>query len=131
MAARTARQGGKKAWAAATALSFAAFLAGCNAPGFGSLSENPAAPTPKVDAQPLAGPNAPIGQTLGSGPVRVGMILPLTQNGAPSGIGQSLIGRSWRQSWDALFESSLPPSLRSAASHLQAAQRHVSPSDAF
>jgi branched-chain amino acid transport system substrate-binding protein len=90
MAARNTRQrrNGLKALAA---FAFAALLAGCNTPGFGSFTENPSAPTPKVDAQPLSGPNAPIGQTFGSGPVRVGMILPLTQNGSPSGIGQALL----------------------------------------
>jgi branched-chain amino acid transport system substrate-binding protein len=96
MAARTARQGdraiGAKPW---TAIAAALLLSGCNT-GLGSfnISDNPAAPTPKVDAQPLGGPNAPnapIGQTYGSGPVRVGMILPLTQNGAPTGIGQALL----------------------------------------
>jgi uncharacterized protein YeaO (DUF488 family) len=33
---------------------------------------------------------APVGQTIGTGPVRVGLILPLTQNNAPSLIGQTL-----------------------------------------
>jgi hypothetical protein len=63
-------------------------LAGCNtttieAPGFSSLAP-PAQP-------PQAGPaGATVGETLGSGPVRVGMILPLTQNGAPSPVGASM-----------------------------------------
>jgi branched-chain amino acid transport system substrate-binding protein len=40
---------------------------------------------------PMAPANAPtVGETLGSGPVRVGMILPLTQNGGPSPIGVSM-----------------------------------------
>src|SRR5271168_1099709 len=43
------------------------------------------APSP---AQPAGGP--PVGETVGTGPVRVGMILPLTQNGAPSPIGVSM-----------------------------------------
>ncbi len=44
---------------------------------------------PGVSAPPPAG--APlVGETLGSGPVRVGMILPLTQNGGPSPIGVSM-----------------------------------------
>ena len=47
-----------------------------------------AAPVPQVQAQPLAGPT--VGETLGTGPVRVGLILPLTQNGAPSAVGASL-----------------------------------------
>ena len=93
MAARNTRQGrnGLRALGAFVGLGVAVMLAGCNTPGLGSFNESPSAPTPKVDAQPLSGPNAPIGQTFGSGPVRVGMILPLTQNGAPSGIGQALL----------------------------------------
>ena len=40
---------------------------------------------------PRRGPLATtVGETLGTGPVRVGMILPLTQNGAPSPIGVSM-----------------------------------------
>ena len=39
-------------------------------------------------AQPASAP--PVGETMGTGPVRVGMILPLTQNGAPSPIGASM-----------------------------------------
>ena len=37
-----------------------------------------------------AGGRPPVGETMGTGPVRVGMILPLTQNGAPSPIGVSM-----------------------------------------
>jgi len=70
---------------------FAAFvsLAGCHS--FGDSASNPsdsfAAPTPQVDNAPL--PNG-AGDAFGGGPVRVGMILPLTLNGAPSVIGQAL-----------------------------------------
>lgn len=71
-------------------ISLAALLSGCNAPGLGSFTENTPAPTPKVDAPTMATPSAPVGQTYGNGAVRVGMILPLTQNGNPSGIGQAL-----------------------------------------
>jgi branched-chain amino acid transport system substrate-binding protein len=39
-------------------------------------------------AQPAS--TVPVGETMGTGPVRVGMILPLTQNGAPSPIGASM-----------------------------------------
>ena len=56
-------------------------------------SESPApdigaAPVPQVQSQPLAGPT--VGEALGAGPVRVGLILPLTQNGGPSAVGVSL-----------------------------------------
>ena len=59
-------------------------LTGCNStgidiPGFGAAAPNPQGPT---------GPT--VGETLGGGPVRVGMILPLTQNGAPSPVGASM-----------------------------------------
>jgi branched-chain amino acid transport system substrate-binding protein len=60
-------------------------LAGCNSVGvempndFGS---------PGSSAPPVGGPL--VGETMGSGPVRVGMILPLTQNGGPSPIGVSM-----------------------------------------
>jgi branched-chain amino acid transport system substrate-binding protein len=57
-------------------------LAGCNSSGvdFGA---------PAVSAPPPAG--APlVGETLGSGPVRVGMIVPLTQNGGPGPVGVSM-----------------------------------------
>jgi branched-chain amino acid transport system substrate-binding protein len=59
-------------------------LAGCNSAGLESDAGGPA-PTP---AQPANAP--PVGETLGTGPVRVGMILPLTQNGSPSSIGVSM-----------------------------------------
>jgi branched-chain amino acid transport system substrate-binding protein len=54
----------------------------------GSASQTSRTPVPQVQSQPLAGPT--VGETLGAGPVRVGLILPLTQNGAPSAIGTSL-----------------------------------------
>jgi branched-chain amino acid transport system substrate-binding protein len=59
-------------------------LAGCNSAGdmpadFGK---------PTTAAPPAVGPL--VGETLGTGPVRVGMILPLTQNGAPGPIGVSM-----------------------------------------
>jgi hypothetical protein len=76
---------------AAPVICLALILSGCNSVGLGSFSENSSAPTPRVEAQPLAAPAAPVGQTFGSGPVRVGMVLPLTQNGSPSGIGQAFL----------------------------------------
>ena len=60
-------------------------LAGCNSAGIEmpNNSGGPASATP-----PASGPL--VGETLGTGPVRVGMILPLTQNGGPSPIGGSM-----------------------------------------
>jgi branched-chain amino acid transport system substrate-binding protein len=65
-------------------------LAGCGPNGlnFGSSESTTAVPTTPVQSQPLSGPTA--GETIGAGPTRVGLILPLTQNGGPSGIGTSL-----------------------------------------
>jgi ABC-type branched-subunit amino acid transport system substrate-binding protein len=63
------------------------------------INDNPpppaSAPVPHVQSQPLgggaaAGGGGAAGETVGTGPVRVGAILPLTQNGDPSVIGQSL-----------------------------------------
>jgi branched-chain amino acid transport system substrate-binding protein len=87
--ARRALERGKaaKLW---TAVGLAALLSGCNSPGLGGFNDNTPAPTPKVDAPPLANAAPPIGQTFGTGPVRVGLILPLTQSGNPSSIGQAL-----------------------------------------
>ncbi len=73
----------------ALAGSLAVALAGCSSSGLGLSSPDIAsAPVPQVQAQPLAGPT--VGEVLGTGPVRVGLILPLTQNGAPSAVGVSL-----------------------------------------
>jgi len=96
MWARSARGSGKTALnggtarALALAAGLALFVGACNAPGLGSFTDKPETQTPRVDSQPLAQPAAPVGQTYGTGAVRVGMILPLTQNGAPSAIGQAL-----------------------------------------
>ena len=61
-------------------------LAGCNSAGLEMPNEaGGPAPTP---AQPANAPS--VGETMGTGPVRVGMVLPLTQNGAPSPIGASM-----------------------------------------
>src|SRR5579863_2627152 len=61
-------------------------LAGCNSVGV-ELPSDMGKPGPAVP--PAAGPL--VGQTMGSGLVRVGMILPLTQNGgASSPIGVSM-----------------------------------------
>src|SRR5580698_9292762 len=61
-------------------------LAGCNSAGL-EMPSDAGGPAPSP-AQPAGGP--PVGETLGTGPVRVGMVLPLTQNGAPSPIGVSM-----------------------------------------
>ena len=62
-------------------------LAGCNSSSL--LAPEPTPPAP-VPPGPAGAPGPAAGETLGTGPVRVGMILPLTQNGAPSAIGVSL-----------------------------------------
>jgi hypothetical protein len=61
-------------------------LAGCNSGGL-EMPNNAGGPA-TTPAQPANAP--PVGETMGTGPVRVGMILPLTQNGAPSPIGASM-----------------------------------------
>jgi hypothetical protein len=61
-------------------------LAGCNSSlDLAGMGAPPPAPTPSA---PAHGPL--VGETLGTGPTRVGMILPLTQNGAPSAVGVSM-----------------------------------------
>jgi branched-chain amino acid transport system substrate-binding protein len=61
-------------------------LAGCNSAGL-EMPNDGGAPAPGAPP-PAGGPL--VGETLGTGPVRVGMILPLTQNGGPSPIGVSM-----------------------------------------
>ena len=61
-------------------------LAGCNAVGVDMPSDS-GKPGPSVPA--ANGP--PVGEALGTGPIWVGMILPLTQNGGgPNPIGVSM-----------------------------------------
>lgn len=62
-------------------------LTGCNSMGV-QLQGMDLGQTPASVPPPAGGPLA--GETLGSGPVRVGMILPLTQKGAPSPVGVSM-----------------------------------------
>jgi branched-chain amino acid transport system substrate-binding protein len=62
-------------------------LAGCNSAGLEMPNDGGAASAPGAPP-PAGGPL--VGETLGTGPVRVGMVLPLTQNGAPSPIGVSM-----------------------------------------
>jgi hypothetical protein len=59
-------------------------LAGCNSSGVDFGAGAPAVSAPPPADAPL------VGEALGSGPVRIGMILPLTQNGGPSPIGVSM-----------------------------------------
>lgn len=65
-------------------------MAGCSGqmPGFGQPDTPPlSAPTQPVDRGPLPSTS---GQTIGTGPVRVAFIVPLTQSGQPSVVGASL-----------------------------------------
>jgi branched-chain amino acid transport system substrate-binding protein len=62
-------------------------LAGCNSSGL-EMPNDAGGVATTTPAQPAAAP--PVGETMGTGPVRVGMILPLTQSGAPSPIGASM-----------------------------------------
>jgi len=59
-------------------------VAGCNSGGVDFGAGAPAVSPPAPTSAPT------VGEALGSGPVRVGMILPLTQNGGPSPIGGSM-----------------------------------------
>jgi hypothetical protein len=63
-----------------------ALLAGCGASSLGPFGDStPALPPPAPPDLPLVS-----GDTFGAGPVKVAAILPLTQNGQPSAVGQSL-----------------------------------------
>jgi branched-chain amino acid transport system substrate-binding protein len=64
-------------------------LAGCGPTGEPRFDNSMAAPTTPVQTQPLNGSPA-VGETLGAGPVRIGVIVPLTQGGNPSPVGVSL-----------------------------------------
>ena len=75
------------------AAGLAAFVSGCGPNGFGggggpAPEPNLSAPTTPVQSQPLG--NGGASNTIGHGPDKVALILPLTQNGAPSSVGQSL-----------------------------------------
>jgi len=63
-------------------------VAGCNSTAVdfpGAALSGSMAPSPAAIPS-----GAPVGEVLGTGPVRVGLILPLTQNGAPSPVGVSM-----------------------------------------
>jgi uncharacterized protein YeaO (DUF488 family) len=76
---------------AVAAVGLAALLTGCSSAGLGGFSEPPPAPVPRPEAASPVAPAATVGQTFGSGPVRVGLVLPLTQGGRDSAIGQALL----------------------------------------
>lgn len=79
--------GGRLVNLSLSTLAFAAALAvgGCMPSGFSGRGAS--APSAPAEAPAVA---APTGDTMGSGPKRVALILPLTQQGGPSTIGQSL-----------------------------------------
>ena len=64
-------------------------LGSCNFGGSGVSNDLSSAPVPKVQSEPLSAPSQ-TGELKGVAPVHVGVILPLTQNGTQSAIGQSL-----------------------------------------
>ena len=84
----------KRSWQAALTLACAFALAACSMGGNRRLSQQEkddflGAPTSPVESQPLGGPAAS-GDQIGTGPVRVGLIVPLTQGTSPSVVGASL-----------------------------------------
>ena len=64
-------------------------LGACNFSGNGDANDLNLAPVPKVQSESLATPPR-VGELARAGTVQVGVILPLTQNGVQSAIGQSL-----------------------------------------
>ena len=73
------------------AAGLAALLAACTPLGFGgspATTDVMSAPVAPVQSRSLAGAAVP--SAIGSGPTKVALILPLTQNGAPSSVGTSL-----------------------------------------
>jgi branched-chain amino acid transport system substrate-binding protein len=87
LAARTRAQLRKIRLAVGAGASLA--LGACNFAGVGISNDSNSAAVPKVQSQPLAG-GAVVGELSGTGPVRVGAILPLTQHGSQSVVGESL-----------------------------------------
>jgi len=71
---------------AALGAGLALTLAGCNSMGV----ELPSFDLGKPATAPAPAGGSPVGEVLGTGQTRVGMILPLTQNGAPSTLGVSM-----------------------------------------
>jgi ABC-type branched-subunit amino acid transport system substrate-binding protein len=67
----------------------ALILAACNTPNEPNFDASMAAPTTPVQTQPLNGP-PPGGEAIGAGPVRVALILPLTQGSNASAVGVCL-----------------------------------------
>jgi ABC-type branched-subunit amino acid transport system substrate-binding protein len=64
-------------------------LAACGPTGEPKFDTTMAAPTTPVQTQPLNGA-PPAGDAFGAGPVRIGLVLPLTQGSNPSAVGVSL-----------------------------------------
>ena len=66
-----------------------AILSACSMPSFGpgAREDSLSAPTTPVQSSPLPGQGA---DTIGTGPVKVALILPLTQGAGQSAVGQSL-----------------------------------------
>lgn len=73
------------------ALGLAALAGACSSAGLSGFNEPTPAPAPRVETPALASAAPPVGQTFGSGPVRVGLVLPLTQSGRDSAIGQAML----------------------------------------
>lgn len=72
----------------AAALFLIAALSACSHPSFSPGAQD--GPAPTTSAQTAPEPAAPAGETLGTGPVKVALILPLTQGAGPSAVGVSL-----------------------------------------
>ncbi len=87
-----------KVLSAICAAALAGLLSGCgpNGGGMGGGGGEPvqepnlSAPTTPVQSHPLGGSAANQPGSIGHGPDKIGLILPLTQNGAPSSVGLSL-----------------------------------------
>ena len=77
--------------AIASAAGVAAVVAGCSQIGVGGApppaAETLSAPLAPVQAKPLASAQP---SAIGSGPTKIALVLPLTQNGAASGVGTAL-----------------------------------------
>lgn len=87
MSARSIRASAA-AMALASLLSACGQFGGADRPRVAAQPPTLAAPTTPVRASPLASSAQP--GAIGTGPVKVALILPLTQNGAPSNLGRSL-----------------------------------------
>ena len=109
---------------AAAAFGLAALTGACTSAGVSGFNERAPAPIPHVETPALATTAPPVGQTFGSGPVRVGLVLPLTQSGRDSAIGQAMLNAAQMALADggagdvtlmALDDRSMPEAAASAA----------------